>query len=279
MRIGVGLGLAGFPFSDARAFWRWVDLCEEGGVDSLWQTDRLVSRRPVLKCMSAMAAIAGRTKRIRFGMNVASVGLRDPRLLARQCATIDMLSGGRLLPRLNRKGIAPPSRNAQPRPSAPNAARSSKAMVAARVKPRSKRTAAGDSDRAEIAVARADDGIGRDAGVEGDEPPPMGDGKRQQVEVRDLVRPDDVPPVHDSGIEQVHIVGPVAVMVRRQRIAQAAGNGARGRLPGYFGWDMTRTHRCGSASRWPSHAGNCRGASTGRVRGADAGPRAKRSAH
>ncbi len=45
-----------------------------------------------------MAALAGRTERIKFGMNVASVGLRDPLLLAKQCATIDVLSEGRLLP-------------------------------------------------------------------------------------------------------------------------------------------------------------------------------------
>ena len=45
-----------------------------------------------------MAALAGRTQRIKFGMNVASVGLRDPLLLAKQCATIDVLSEGRLLP-------------------------------------------------------------------------------------------------------------------------------------------------------------------------------------
>ena len=98
MTISVGLGLADFPFSDARAFWRWVELCESGGVDSLWQTDRLVSRQPILECMSVMAALAGATKRIKFGMNVATVGLRDPLLLAKQCATIDVLSQGRLLP-------------------------------------------------------------------------------------------------------------------------------------------------------------------------------------
>ena len=40
----------------------------------------------------------GATKRLKFGMNVVSVGLRDPLLLAKQCATIDMLSNGRLLP-------------------------------------------------------------------------------------------------------------------------------------------------------------------------------------
>jgi len=45
-----------------------------------------------------MAALAGATKRIKFGMNVVSVGLRDPLLLAKQCATIDVLSEGRLLP-------------------------------------------------------------------------------------------------------------------------------------------------------------------------------------
>ncbi len=98
MTISVGLGLADFPFSDARAFWRWVDLCESGGVDSLWQTDRLVSRQPILECMSVMAALAGATERVKFGMNVAAVGLRDPLLLAKQCATIDVLSQGRLLP-------------------------------------------------------------------------------------------------------------------------------------------------------------------------------------
>ena len=98
MGIGVGLGLADFPFADACAFWRWVDMCEEGGVDSLWQTDRLISRQPILECMGAMAALAGRTRRLKFGMNVASLGLRDPLLLAKQCATIDMLSEGRLLP-------------------------------------------------------------------------------------------------------------------------------------------------------------------------------------
>jgi probable F420-dependent oxidoreductase len=45
-----------------------------------------------------MAALAGRTRRMRFGMNVVSLTFRDPVLLAKQCATIDVLSDGRLLP-------------------------------------------------------------------------------------------------------------------------------------------------------------------------------------
>jgi probable F420-dependent oxidoreductase len=96
--VAVGLGLMEFPFSGARGYWRWVDLCEAGGVDSLWQTDRIVSREPFLEAMAAMAALAGRTRRLKFGVNVLSLAFRDPVLLAKQCATIDQLSEGRLLP-------------------------------------------------------------------------------------------------------------------------------------------------------------------------------------
>ena len=96
--VAVGLGLMAFPFEDARGYWRWVDLCEASEINSLWQTDRLVSREPMLECMTAMAALAGRTQRLKFGMNVLSLAMRDPVLVAKQCATIDVLSQGRLLP-------------------------------------------------------------------------------------------------------------------------------------------------------------------------------------
>src|SRR5947207_6004104 len=96
--VAIGLGLMEFPFAGVAGFWRWVDLCEAGGIDSLWQTDRMISREPILECMSVMAALAGRTRRLKFGVNVLSLAFRDPVLLAKQCATIDVLSEGRLLP-------------------------------------------------------------------------------------------------------------------------------------------------------------------------------------
>ncbi|MCC5871320.1 MAG: LLM class flavin-dependent oxidoreductase [Gammaproteobacteria bacterium] len=98
MTISAGIGIGNFPFADGAGFWRWVDLCEAGGIDSIWQSDRLVGNEPNLECMSVMAALAGATQRMKFGMNVASLGLRDPFILAKQCATIDVLSNGRLLP-------------------------------------------------------------------------------------------------------------------------------------------------------------------------------------
>jgi alkanesulfonate monooxygenase SsuD/methylene tetrahydromethanopterin reductase-like flavin-dependent oxidoreductase (luciferase family) len=98
MKVRIGLGLTGLPFADAGGFWRFVDLCEGSDVDSLWQSDRLVSSSPQLESMSTMAALAGRTTRLKFGMSVTVVSFRDPLVLAKECATIDWLSNGRLLP-------------------------------------------------------------------------------------------------------------------------------------------------------------------------------------
>jgi probable F420-dependent oxidoreductase len=98
VKVRIGLGISAYPFESARAFFRWVDVCEASDVDSIWQTDRLVGEQPQLEAMSTMAALAGATERLKFGMNAVVVGLRDPLVLARECATIDYLSGGRLLP-------------------------------------------------------------------------------------------------------------------------------------------------------------------------------------
>ena len=98
MTVGLGLGLSRYPFESPDGYWRWVELCERGGVDSIWQTDRLVSKDPMLECIAVTAALAGATEHIRFGMSVASIAFRDPLLTAKQLATIDVLSKGRLLP-------------------------------------------------------------------------------------------------------------------------------------------------------------------------------------
>ena len=98
MTIGAGIGIANFTFDNGNGFWEWVDLCDNGGVDSIWQSDRIIEKTPNLETMSVMAALAGGSKRLKFGMNVASMALRDPVLMAKACATIDVLSNGRLLP-------------------------------------------------------------------------------------------------------------------------------------------------------------------------------------
>jgi probable F420-dependent oxidoreductase len=98
LSIRVGVGISAYPFESGRALFRLAELLEGAGVDSLWQTDRLVSAEPFLESMSVMAALAGATQRLRFGMNAVVASFRDPLVLAKQCATIDYLSAGRLLP-------------------------------------------------------------------------------------------------------------------------------------------------------------------------------------
>jgi probable F420-dependent oxidoreductase len=98
MKVRIGVGTAGFAFDEARDFFAFAEHCEELGVDSLWQSDRLIGAEPQLEAMAAMASLAGATSRIKFGMNAVVVSHRDPLVLAKECATIDFLSGGRLLP-------------------------------------------------------------------------------------------------------------------------------------------------------------------------------------
>jgi probable F420-dependent oxidoreductase len=128
MSIGVGLGTAEFPFTEVKSFWRWVAMCDDSNVNSLWQTDRMVSRQPFLECMTTLAAIAGATKRIKFGMNVASAGIRDPLILAKQCATIDTLSEGRLLPAFGIGNITAPVWTATGRKTKGRGARTDEAL-------------------------------------------------------------------------------------------------------------------------------------------------------
>jgi probable F420-dependent oxidoreductase len=94
IRIGIGAGLnQALPVEQ---YWRWVALCEAGGIDSLWHSDQLM--RPSLEPMVMLAALAAVTKRMRFGMNAIVIAHRDPLVLAKECATIDYLAPGRLLP-------------------------------------------------------------------------------------------------------------------------------------------------------------------------------------
>jgi probable F420-dependent oxidoreductase len=94
IRIGVGLGL-GSPMP-ADQYWRFVEFCERHGIDSLWHSEQLLG--PSLEPVVMLAALAAATKTLRFGMNAVVVSHRDPLILAKECATIDYLAPGRLLP-------------------------------------------------------------------------------------------------------------------------------------------------------------------------------------
>lgn len=94
IRIGIGPGTDG-PLAPGD-YWRWVDACEEGGVDSIWHSDQLLGA--TMEPVAMLAALSARTSRMRFGTNAIVMAFRDPVVLAKQLATIDFMSDGRLLP-------------------------------------------------------------------------------------------------------------------------------------------------------------------------------------
>ncbi len=102
MKIKYRIGVMPGPWPagpDGRDFfWRFVDLCERTDIDSVWFNERLSAPQPVLDPLTAMAAVAARTRRLKFGPSVLVTPFRPPVLLARELATIDYLSGGRMLP-------------------------------------------------------------------------------------------------------------------------------------------------------------------------------------
>ena len=88
---------------------RWQELREmaqaaEGlGYDSLWVGDHLLYRdaggtaRGPWEAWTVLAALAEATSRVELGPLVAATSFREPALLAKQAATIDEISGGRLI--------------------------------------------------------------------------------------------------------------------------------------------------------------------------------------
>lgn len=85
-------------YLDFEALRGLVGDCEQLGYDSAWVMDHLIWQGggEILECLTTLSALATVTSRIRLGSMVLCNSYRNPALLAKMAATIDIISGGRL---------------------------------------------------------------------------------------------------------------------------------------------------------------------------------------
>ena len=93
MRVAIGLPSRVSSASGA-VMLEWITRAERGPFSSVVVTDRVVSQ--ALEPITVLAMAAGATQRVRLMTSVVIGPTRETTLLARQAATIDLLSGGRL---------------------------------------------------------------------------------------------------------------------------------------------------------------------------------------
>lgn len=76
---------------------RYVRRAEELGYASLWTQERLTGSPTVIDPLSFLSYIAGQTTKARLGVSVVVLPRHNPIHLAKQTASIDAMSGGRLI--------------------------------------------------------------------------------------------------------------------------------------------------------------------------------------
>jgi len=108
MRIGVCSANSG-PYTTPDMLIRLCEAAEKTGVDSIWVSEHPVvpdpkappsnmdPRDPILDPVTSLAFIAGRTESVLLGTGIVVLPFRNPLILAKELATVDVLSGGRLL--------------------------------------------------------------------------------------------------------------------------------------------------------------------------------------
>jgi probable F420-dependent oxidoreductase len=105
MKVRIGYGLGNLRPLSGEALGAMAEALEAHGFDSLWLSERISGPAP--DPVLALTYAAARTSRIKLGTSVSVLPGRSPALVAKEWATLDVLSGGRALPAFG-LGIAHP---------------------------------------------------------------------------------------------------------------------------------------------------------------------------
>jgi alkanesulfonate monooxygenase len=101
-KIGIAMrNFTRFPeLPDPRQLVEYALWVEELGYESIWVWDHILlgtdPHFPIADSLTILTAVAARTRTIRLGTGVLVLPLRNPLLLAKQVATLDLLAQGRL---------------------------------------------------------------------------------------------------------------------------------------------------------------------------------------
>jgi probable F420-dependent oxidoreductase len=101
---------------------------ERAGFDSLWAGDHISFYVPILESLTLLSFVAGATERVKIGTGVYLLPLRHPTTTAKVAATLDVLSGGRLILGVGVGGEFPPEFEASGVPVAERGSRTNEAI-------------------------------------------------------------------------------------------------------------------------------------------------------
>jgi probable F420-dependent oxidoreductase len=101
--VSVGFGLQGSgqqvgrTVPDLGRLRELAQAAEELGYDSIWAGDHISYRNPILDIVVALSTFAAATERITVGAGIVLLPLRHPSVVAKEFASLDHVSGGRVI--------------------------------------------------------------------------------------------------------------------------------------------------------------------------------------